>query len=210
MELDELKKSWQTLDWQLQKRNIISEEQVAELIESYKHKTNRRLAGLMGMQRASLSIGLLVLIGLMCIGLSLPAWCEDTETRLKISIFLLFLGLTVLGGGYWDWRTYTYIQRTRVDLMPIAEVNRRIVRLRLWTRHEVIAVSIWVFLFCGLYYWVMEFYRLPFTAQAVIAGVFLLLEACIIYLLYKKFIYRHLNQIKKDIEDLKDICIESH
>lgn len=210
MELDELKKSWQTLDRQLQKRDITTEEQVARLIESYKHKTGHRLGNLMSMQRASLCIGLLSLLILIAVGFSLPVWCEDAETRLKFYVILLFLALTLLGGGYWDWHTYHYIQQTRVDLMPIAEVSRRIVRLRLWARYEVTAISIWAFIFCAVYYWAMEFYRLPATAQVAIGVVSILFEVSIIYLLYKKLIYKHLNQIKKDIEDLKDVCTESH
>ena len=39
MELDELKKSWNTLDAQLQKEPIANEEQIKELIASYKAKT---------------------------------------------------------------------------------------------------------------------------------------------------------------------------
>ena len=81
---------------------------------------------------------------------------------------LIFLAVTLIAGGGWDWRTYRYMQQTRVDLLPIAEVSRRIVKLRLWTRQEVAAISLWVLLFGGIYYWAMEFYRLPTTVQAVI------------------------------------------
>ena len=41
MELDELKKSWNALDAQLQKEPIADEKQIKELIASY--KTNTRL-----------------------------------------------------------------------------------------------------------------------------------------------------------------------
>ena len=123
---------------------------------------------------------------------------------------LAFIAFTLVAGGCWDWWTYRYIRQIRVDLLPIAEVSRRIVRLRLWTRQEAAAISLWVLLFGGIYYWGMEFYRLPAYAQAVILGVFVLFEAAIIYLLYQKLIYKNLNQIKKDIEDLKDVCTESH
>lgn len=210
MELEELKKSWQTLDKHLQKQDITTEERVGALIESYRRKTKRRLGNIQNLQRASLTIGMLILAAIVAVAVLLPSWCGDTGLKLKIEVALGFVALTLLGGGYWDWRTYHYIQQTRVDLLPIAEVSRRIVKLRLWTRQEVAAISLWVLLFGGIYYWVMEFYRLPVAAQAVIVGVFVLFEAAVIWLLYQKLIYKHLNQIKKDIEDLKDVCTESH
>ena len=210
MELEDLKKSWQTLDEHLQKQDITTEEQVARLIACYKQKTKRRLGSLMSLQRASLCIGLLILIAIGTICLLLPSWIEDTDTRTKLQAVLIFLAITLIGGGGWDWRTYRYMQQIRVDLLPIAEVSRRIVRLRLWTRQEVTAISLWVLLFGGIYYWAMEFYHLPALIQAVIVGVFILFEAAVIWLLYQHLIYKNLNQIKKDIEDLKDICTESH
>ena len=210
MELEELKKSWQTLDKHLQKQDITTEEQVAELIACYKQKAGRRLSSLMSLQRASLCIGLLALIVIGIICLLLPSWIEDASTSTKWQVVIIFLAVTLIAGGSWDWRTYRYIQQTRVNLLPIAEVSRRIVRLRLWARQEVVAISIWTLLFGGIYYWAMDFYYLPAVIQAVNIGVFVLFEVAIIWLLYQKLIYKHLNQLKKDIEDLKDICTESH
>lgn len=210
MELDELKESWKTLDKQLEKQSITTEEQVSELIAGYRRKTGRRLGNLMSLQRVSLTLGLLMLVGIGVIIGMLPAWCDNVEIRVKTQVVLVFLALTLIGGGTWDWCTYQYIQRTRVDLMPIAEVSRRIVRLRLWNRYEMLAISLWAVLFCAIYYWLMEFYRLPMHMQAFLICVFILFEGAVIYLLYKRLIDKHLNHIKKDIEDLKDLCTESH
>lgn len=210
MELEELKKSWQTLDKHLQNQDITTEERVTELIACYKHKAERKLGNLMSLQRISLCIGLFILIAIGTICLLLPSLIDNTDTRTKLQVVLIFLAVTLIAGGSWDWRTYRYMQQTRVDLLPIAEVSRRIVKLRLWTRQEVAAISLWVLLFGGIYYWAMEFYHLPTLIQAVIIGVFILFEATVIWLLYQHLIYKNLNQIKKDIEDLKDICTESH
>lgn len=210
MELEELKKSWQTLDNRLQKQNITTEERVEALIESYRRKTTRRLGNIQSLLRASLAIGIVLLGIIGIVAVLLPTWYDNEETLLKLQVVLAFIAFTLLAGGCWDWWTYRYIRQIRVDLLPIAEVSRRIVRLRLWTRQEAAVISLWVLLFGGIYYWGMEFYRLPAYAQAVILGVFVLFEAAIIYLLYQKLIYKNLNQIKKDIEDLKDVCTESH
>lgn len=210
MELEELKKSWQTLDKHLQKQDIITEERMKELIACYKQKVERKLGSLMGLQRASLCIGLFILIAIGPVCLLLPSWIEDTDTRTKLQVMLIFIAVTIIGGGGWDWYTYRYMQQTRVDLLPIAEVSRRIVKLRLWARQEVTAISLWALLFGSIYYWARDFYHLPITIQAVIISVFILFEVAIIWLLYQKLIYKHLNQIKKEIEDLKDIYTELH
>ena len=54
MELDELKKSWNALDAQLQKEPIADEKQIKELIASYKTNTRHSLGRLVILQRFSL------------------------------------------------------------------------------------------------------------------------------------------------------------
>ena len=118
MELEELKKSWQTLDKHLQNRDITTEERVTELIACYKHKAERKLGNLMSLQRISLCIGLFILIAIGIICLLLPSLIDNTDTRTKLQVVLIFLAVTLIAGGGWDWRTYRYMQQTRVDLRP--------------------------------------------------------------------------------------------
>ena len=54
MELDELKKSWNALDAQLQKEPIADEQQIKELIANYKTNTRHSLGRLVFLQRFSL------------------------------------------------------------------------------------------------------------------------------------------------------------
>ena len=46
------------------------------------------------------------------------------------------------------------------------------------------------------------------SVQALLITLFVVFDALIIYILYKKVIYKHLDNIKKNIEELKDICTE--
>ena len=57
MELDELKKSWNALDAQLQKEPIADEKQIKELIANYKTNTRHSLGRLVILQRFSLGTG---------------------------------------------------------------------------------------------------------------------------------------------------------
>ena len=57
-------------------------------------------------------------------------------------------------------------------------------------------------------YWVMEYHLMSVGVQAILITLFVVFDALIIYILYKKVIYKHLDNIKKNIEELKDICTE--
>ena len=105
MELDELKKSWNALDAQLQKEPIADEQQIKELIANYKTNTRHSLGRRGFLQRFSLGIG-----------------------AVGLAIILL------------------------------------------------ICYIIW--------------------------------DVILIYFIYKRLIYKHLDNIKKNIEELKDICTE--
>ena len=54
----------------------------------------------------------------------------------------------------------------------------------------------------------MEYHLAPASVQALLITLFVVFDALIIYILYKKVIYKLLDNIKKNIEELKDICTE--
>lgn len=207
MELDELKKSWNALDAQLQKEPIADEKQIKELITSYKANTRKSLGFISGLQRLSIGVGALGLIALLLIWLVLPILLPDEHIQSKITAFIGFIAVSIIGGMWWDWKTYRWSKGTLIDEMPVAQVSRRITTFRQWTKLEVIAISVWVILFNILNYWVMEYYHESAGAQAVLITAFVIFDALIIYLLYK-LVYNHLNNIKKNIEELEDICTE--
>ena len=174
MELDELKKSWNALDAQLQKEPIADEKQIKELIANYKTNTRHSLGRLVILQRFSLGTG----------------------------------AVTILSGMWWDWKTYLWNKNTHIDEMSVAEVSRRMTRFRNWTRYEIWAVAAWTVIFTILFFWIMDYYTLPLMVQAVLIGCYIILDALLIYFIYKKVVYKHLDSIKKNIEELKDICTE--
>ena len=88
--------------------------------------------------------------------------------------------------------------------MSVAEVSRRMATFRYWTRYEVWAVAVWAVIFTALFYWVMDYYTMPLIAQAAMLGFCVIWDVILIYFIYKK----HLDSIKKNIEELEDICTE--
>ncbi|ADV44855.1 hypothetical protein [Bacteroides helcogenes] len=208
MELDELKKSWNALNEQLQKEPIANEKQITELIAGYKTNMRKSLGNLVVLQRFSIGIGAVALTVLLIIWLLLPTLGFNGHVQNKTAAFLGFIAVSVITGIWWDWKTYRWSKNTHIDEMNVAEVSRRMIVLRQWAKNEVIAACVWIILFNALNYWVMEYYLASVGVQAAFITFFALFDALIIYILYKKIMYKHLDNIKKNIEELKDICTE--
>ncbi|WP_455608371.1 hypothetical protein [Bacteroides rodentium] len=208
MELDELKKSWNALNEQLQKEPIADEKQIKEQIAGYKANTSKSLGRLVDIQRFSIGIGTICLATLLLIWLLMPNFGFNEQQQEKIVPFLGFIAISILAGMWWDWKTYRWNKNTHIEEMSVAEVSRRMTTFRQWTRYEVMGISIWIILFNILNYWVMEYHLMSVDVQAILITLFVVFDALIIYILYKKVIYKHLDNIKKNIEELKDICTE--
>ena len=208
MELDELKKSWNALNEQLQKEPIADEKQITKLIAGYKANTRKSLGRLVVIQRFSIGMGAAGLAVLLLIWLLLPTFGFNEQLQGKIVVFLGFIVVSIIAGMWWDWKTYRWNKNTHIDEMSVAEVSRRMAIFRQWTKYEVMGISIWIILLNILNYWVMEYHLAPAGVQAMLITLFALFDVLIIYILYKKVIYKHLDNIKKNIEELKDICTE--
>ena len=108
MELDELKKSWNALNEQLQKEPIADEQQITELIAGYKANTRKSLGRLVVIQRFSIGIGTICLATLLLIWLLLPTFGFNEQLQEKIVPFLGFIAISILAGMWWDWKTYRW------------------------------------------------------------------------------------------------------
>lgn len=206
MELDELKKSWHSLDEHLQKEPIANEDQIVELIAKQKANARKNLGRLTGWQRFSISIGIVALAILLIACLLPSVFHVNEEYQPKINSLILFVAVSLLGGIWWDYKTYRWMKHTHIDEMPVMIVSKRMITLRRWTKYEVIAISVWIILFNILNYWAMGYYMGSVTFQAIVITIFIVCDTAIIYFLYKRVVYKYLNDIKKNIEDLEDIC----
>ena len=208
MELDDLKKSWAALDKQLQRAPVADAGRLAELINTHKTHARRSLKSLSGLLRASVIIGIAALLIMGIIALEMPQEIKDAQVRIKTLVVMAFIAITVIVGLWWDIKSYRWIKSIRVDEMPVVEVSRRITTFKRWVKYEVVVICVWAVLFNGLYYWLMGFHNAPALLQALVIAAFIACDAAIIYVLYKKLLYKHLDNINKNIEELKDICTE--
>ena len=209
MELDELKKSWHVVDTQLDKKALVNEQEMAKLISSGKANTQRDLGRLNLIQRISLYVGGGLLLLLIPAWILAPDFMESQSnlTR-KVIVLLTFLAISLIAGLLWDWKTFQSLKSIRIDEMSIVEVSRRMNVFQRHMRCETIAASVWVVLFNALNFWVMGYPQASPTTQALVIALLLMADILIIYILYKKVMYRYINNIRKNIEELKDICTE--
>lgn len=209
MELDELKKSWHVVDTQLDKKALVNEQEMAKLISSGKTNTQRDLGRLNLIQRISLYVGGGLLLLLIPAWILAPDFMESQSnlTR-KVIVLLTFLAISLIAGLLWDWKTFQSLKSIRIDEMSIVEVSRRMNVFQRHMRCETIAASVWVVLFNALNFWVMGYHQASPTTQALVIALLLMADILIIYILYKKVMYRYINNIRKNIEELKDICTE--
>jgi len=205
MELDDLKKSWNALDERLQKDKLIDENELTSLISKYRSGTSNSIRKITGWQRFSIAVGIIaiaIVVLLLCI---LPSILSDNDTKKQSTILCLFFGLTLIAGIGWDFKTYLWSKNTKLDEMPILVVAERMNKFSRWMKYEVVAISIWAVSFTGLYYWIMELYNHSFTFQIMIISLLVMMDVIIIYFVYKKLIYNHLDAIKRNIDELKGL-----
>ena len=86
MELDELKKSWNALDAQLQKEPMADEKQIKELIANYKTNTRHSLGRLVILQRFSLVTGAVGLAVILLVWFLLPTFGFNEHLQNKICL----------------------------------------------------------------------------------------------------------------------------
>ena len=58
------------------------------------------------------------------------------------------------------------------------------------------------------YFWVMGYHQAPPATQVLVIALLAAADILIIYILYKKVMFKYINDIRKNIEELKDICTE--
>ena len=96
MELDELKKSWNTLDEHLKRKKLTDETQIAKMIATHKADAQKSIGRLSSLQRLSLSIGIVGLTLLLTIWLIRPSFISVQNGNLK-STHLWFSSVS----AYW-------------------------------------------------------------------------------------------------------------
>lgn len=198
MELEELKRQWQVLNSQLKQMPLTEDNEIERLIASYRQKTSSSLGHLKSLQRFSVSLGVACMGILIIIGISLCN-LENEAMRMKYIAMTAFAVLSFLLGIVWDMHVYSRLKQIRVDTMSVLQVSRLMVSFRQLMKTEVWAAIIWAVVFIIFYSFLFDVYS-PwwFLGMSAGCGIFG-------YFYYKKLVYKHLDNIKKNVNELKDV-----
>lgn len=208
MELDELKQSWEALDKRLQRQAVTDDRQIEKLIAGYKANAGKNLKNMYRLQRISVITGVVVVLFTIVAALTIYQEVENPQVRTKAFAALGFMAATFMAGLWWDTKTLKWCRAIRVNEMPVVEVSRRITVFRQWMRYEVWAVGVWAILCNALCYWLMKLYDASALLQTAYIAIMVIIDILIIYLLYKRLLFKYVDKIHKNIEELKDICTE--
>lgn len=206
MELDELRKSWNKLNEQLERKSLVNEQAISELIAKYERKADGKINEIAGWGKFSAIIGcggfLLIII---CCFFITPLLDISEEAIGHFHSYGIFFSVILLVGGWWDTRTYLWLKRTRIEELPVVKVIERINKFRQWIKYEIIALIIILILLVGLIYCTNELYQKSAMTQFIFLAFCIVILGIIIHFLYKKLIFDNLQDIRKNLDELREL-----
>ena len=208
MELDKLKESWQSLDEHLQRHSMTDERNIAELITAHKNSIKHGVGRLAYTQRWGMIIGALFFIAIIVVSLFSLTRIEDAILRQRLYTLVIFCLVLLALGGVWDWYTYKKIKEIHIDRMSILEVSKRMITIHKLACYEVIAICVLIPISTAILYFILGYQHYPANTQILIITITLIADILILYYIYKKLLFRHLNNIRTNINELKDLCTE--
>jgi hypothetical protein len=193
MELEELKKVWTSLDDRLNKQKNLEKSVIKEMIYS---KSNKSLSKLLNFEVLGLVIILLVMPLLMFVynvNINLLA--------LKVCVygfFVLFIAIVI-------WQLIKIVGLMKVDFMKSISHNSLLIsKYNILIKKEKIAmifIGIATSLLC---IWVYASLHVN-TTYWVFLTCMLLIGAFLSYYLYKKVYDKHIDSIRKGLEEMKEL-----
>ena len=122
MELEELKKSWNVLDEHLKDKELIKEEELSKLLGH----TGKGIHAIANLNIKLIQISLPILI----------LFLAEVLLHNRLNPIYIIILLAWIPALCWDIVTTRYLQRTRIDEMPLIEVISRVNRIHRWTIRE--------------------------------------------------------------------------
>ena len=122
MELEELKKSWNVLDEHLKDKELIKEEELSKLLGH----TGKGIHAIANLNIKLILISLPILI----------LFLAEVLLHNRLNPIYIIILLAWIPALCWDIVTTRYLQRTRIDEMPLIEVISRVNRIHRWTIRE--------------------------------------------------------------------------
>ncbi|MEG1563503.1 MAG: hypothetical protein RR365_07220 [Bacteroides sp.] len=192
MELNELKKSWNALGEHLKDKRLVDDEDIVHLMEHAKKNIRE-----MSVFNQRINIFSFCLIAFFIVlFLSGGAFLDAYYLTILVALFPAII---------WDIFSARFFAQTKIDEMPLVNVISRFNRIHRWVICErLISVAFMLFL-AGFFFiyrrvWEHGFGMIVFFFVVWIAGFAIPLWV------YRKNLGR-LREIKKNLDELKELCI---
>ena len=190
MDLDELKKSWNTIDEHLKKQQIIDNENIEELIKDSSVKI-----GAMSRYNYNLRIASIIIlsIGLILIGFNF----------IVLDIFYLTLFAAAIPALIWDTYGSRYFANTKIDEQPIAVVISRFNTMHRWMIRERIIGIVFVLLLAIIFFIVRKVWEQNIAMISTFVAIWVI---CIIILIWthSKNLNK-LSEIRKNLNEINEL-----
>lgn len=189
MDIDELKKSWNTIDKHLEQKQIVDSESIKRLIE-YASK-DIQIMSRVNFRLIAISLFIIIALAMTFI------WNHEMPTIVYIIIFAMSIPAFI-----WDIGRARFLNKTKIDEMPIKMVISRFNKMERWVIYDR-NIGILIFLILTLVF---------FFTQHVWDNVFNTIIFVVIYTtsfiivqgIYRKNLKR-LREIKKNLNELREL-----
>ena len=196
MELDDLKKTWNVLDKQLQTKEIVTDEELLQVTKQKKDITKGTLNALIKNSRNILLTTIFLMLFIVFV-------------KMYDGIFLsepYFWTLVALLPPALAWSIYTlrYLAKTRIDEMPLATVIERVNKYNYWMSMERILGAIILFAFALIFIISTNLLKDNLTDQIIIFSIWIL--GFVFYFWFiNKYTFKRLKEIRKNLNELKEL-----
>lgn len=190
MDLDELKKSWNTIDEHLKKQQIIDNENIEELIKDSSVKI-----GAMSRYNYNLRIASIIIlsIGLILIGFNF----------IVLDIFYLTLFAAAIPALIWDTYGSRYFANTKIDEQPIAVVISRFNTMHRWMIRERIIGIVFVLLLAIIFFIVRKVWEQNIAMISTFVAIWVICLIILIWTHSKNL--NKLSEIRKNLNEINEL-----
>lgn len=200
MEIDDLKKKWSALSGQLERKEVITDEELLQVVKQKQDHVNS-IMNAMKRNNRTIWLATAVLYALI-IGIRLFDGSYFNETFFRAMIIFALPALA------WSLYTMRYLGKTNIYEMPLAAVIERVNRYKYWMSMERIAGSVILFAFALLFIVTTELWKNNAKDQFVIVGIWVV-GFVVYFWAINKYTFRRLRRIRRNLEELREVGVES-
>ena len=190
MDIDELKKSWITMDKRLKEQPLVNEESIENLIRYASQNIN-------SMSRFNYYvriISLFILVGSALLFLF---------NRIVPDIFFMIIYIAAIPAFAWDIFTSRYLSKTKIDEQPIATVIIRFNKMHRWMIYERLIGVIFILFIAIALFIKLDVWTSGKTLIILFIACWIIDLAFILWIYSRNF--NKLRDIKKNLNELKEL-----